>query len=386
MTTPSLASLLVQATKDEIYTTGLNIANAIGLPVSAWQAGDPTRALFHIEAETLSTLETVVAGYIASGFLDYATGTWLAILAKQVYNVDVPSATYASADVVLSNAGGGLYNGINAGDLTFRSTVTGKTYRNTTGGNLASGPGTTLTVTVVADEAGSASSAGAGQIDTLVTSLLGVTCSNALAATGIDAQSDDTTRQQCRDKLGALSPNGPAASYSYVARNSALSLTSNVTRVRVYGSSTNGAVTVYLAGPSGGVAEADRALVQTAILKYATPLCITPTILAASNVVVPVTYQLWLYTTANKTAAQVAADVQTALGNLFAARPIGGDIIPPATTGALYASMVESTIRAVYPNDAFRCVVTLPAGDTAISNGQVATLGTVTPTITLVAP
>jgi Baseplate J-like protein len=383
MTILSLASLLVQQTKDEIYAYALGVANAISLPVTSWQAGDPTRAQFQVEAETLATLEEVAAGYISSGFLDYAHGDWLKFGAKQTFNVDVPGATYATTDVVLTNGGGGLYNGIAAGDLTFKSSVSGKTYRNTTGGNLASGPGTTLTVTVVADEAGSASSAGAGEITTLVTSLLGVTCTNALSAIGIDEQDESVTIAQCRAKLGSLSPNGPSDAYAFVAREPTYSLTSGVTRVRVYGDSTTGAVTVYLAGPSGGVSSTDRALVQTAILKYATPLCITPTVLAATNVVVPVTYTLYIYKSCNKTAAQVAADILAALQTLVATRPIGGDIIPPATTGKLYASMIASTIRGVFPQ-AFNVTVTLPAGDTSITNGQVATLGTVTPTINIV--
>lgn len=383
MTSPSLASLVVQETKATILSYYLGVANAIGLPVSSWQPSDPVRSLYAAEAEELSIVETTVVGYITSRFLDLASGVWLAVKAKQDYNVDVPAATFATTDVTLSNAGGGLYSGINPGDITLKSSITGKTYRNTTGGNLASGPGTALTLTFVADEAGSASSAGVGQIDTMVTQLNGVTCSNAVGAIGIDAQDDATTRQQCRDKLGSLSPNGPRDAYSYVARNAALSGTSNVTRVRVFGVSTTGAVTVYLAGPAGAVVEADRALVDAAIQKWAAPFCITPTVLAAASVVVPVTYQLWIYKSCNKTAAQIAADIQAALQAMFAARAIGGDIIPPATTGAIYASMIESTIRAVYPQ-AFRCVVTMPAGDTALTNSQVATLGTVTPTINIV--
>lgn len=376
----SLASLLIQETKAKIYETAINVANAIGLPVSSWQPGDPTRSLFHLESEILAALEVVVAGFVASGFLDYAEGDWLKLLAKQVFNVDVPAATFASADVVLTNTGGGVYE-IEAGDLTFKSTISDKTYRNTTGGTLSAGG--TLTVTVVADEAGSDSSAGAGEIDDLVTALLGVTCSNALAAVGVDEQSEDTTRQQCRDKLGSLSPNGPKEAYAYVARNQELSGTAAVTRVRVYSDSETGDVTVYLAGPSGAVPEPDRALVETAILKWATPLCITPTVLSVSSVTVAVTYTLWVYKSVNKTAAEVQADVLAALTAMFAARPIGGDIIPPALTGELSKSLIESTIRGTYPQ-AFRVTVAAPAGATALTNGQIAALGTVTGTINLV--
>lgn len=379
----SLASLLIEETKAKIYETALAIAVSLGLPVTSWQAGDPTRALLHVEAELLSKLESVVVGFIQSGFLDYATGVWLEVLAEQVYGVIVPPATSATTTVILTNGGGGFYPDLDAGDLTFKNAISGKTYRNTTSGTLASGVGQTLALTVVADEPGSDSSAAAGEINALVTTLLGVTVSNALAAVGVDKQSVATTRAQCRDKLGSLSPNGPKEAYSFVARDAVLSGTNAVTRVRVYSDSDYGDVTVYLAGPSGGVAEPDRLLVQVAILKWATPLCITPSVLAATNVAVPVSYQLWLYKSANRTAAEVADEVQTALENMFAVRPIGGDIIPPAASGSLYRTLIESTIRSTFPQ-AFRVAVTLPAGDTPIGNGEVATLGAVVPTIQFV--
>src|SRR5262249_39771218 len=158
---------------------------------------------------------------------------------------------------------------------------------NTTGGNLPAKVGVvngTLTITVIADEAGSGSSAGAGEIDTLVTTSLGVTCSNATAAVGTDEQDESVTRQQCPDKLGSLSPNGPVDAYRYVARNSALTGSTAITRVRAYPDSDTGDVLVYLAGPSGAISSADRALAETAIADWATPLCITPTVSSATNV------------------------------------------------------------------------------------------------------
>jgi len=142
----SLASLLVQETKQRIYERALQIAEAVGLPVSSWQPGDPTRSLFHLEAEVLATLEEIVVGFISSGFLDYATGTWLRILAEQFWDVAVPEATFASTQVTLTNSGEGFYE-IEAGDLVFLNSTKNTTYRNTTGGTLSAG--STLTVTVV---------------------------------------------------------------------------------------------------------------------------------------------------------------------------------------------------------------------------------------------
>lgn len=382
--TVSLATLLVSQTKAQIYEFALGIANAIGLPVSTWQAGDPTRSLYHVESEMFETLEPMVAGYIGSGFLDYAPDAWLPIVAEQGFGVTVPSATYATCDVTITNPGGGYYPGRVAGDLIFKNSTTGVTYTSTSGGTLASGPGTTLTVSVVADVAGSAGSAAAGQIDQMVTPLGSSTCTNALAAIGVDAQSRAVTIAACRARRGRATPNGPKDAYADVAIDPTLTGTSNVTGARAYGDATNGGVYVYLRGPSGAVAEADRALVETAILKNATPLCITPTVLSCSNVTVNITYSMKLYRRSNVSAADAATLVAKALQKLFSERPIGGDIVAPATTGKLYSSMLVSAILSTFPGDAFDVALSLPTSDVSLANDQVAALGIVTPTITLV--
>lgn len=378
----SLASLLIEETKAAIYETALKVAENVGLAVSTWQPGDPTRSLYHLEAELLSKLEEVVVDFIKSGFLDYAEGEWLKILAEQVFNVIVPDATFATTSVVLTNTSSNTYAGIEPGDLTFKNATSGKTYRNTTGGDLLSGPGTTLTVTVVADEAGSESSAAAGEINEIVSGPLGVTCTNPTAAIGANEQDAATTRQQCRDKLGSFSPNGPRDAYRYVARNPKLTGTNSVTRVIDYPDSDTGDVLVYLASGSGGVSSADRALVEAAILKWATPLCITPTVASAVPVTIAITYELWVYRSVNKTAAEIKEEVEEALEAMFTLLPIGGDAITPGS-GFLYHSKIESTIKGLYP-EAFRCVVSTPAGDTSMAENAVPALGTVTATINLV--
>jgi Baseplate J-like protein len=391
----SLAALLVQETKDVIYAGALAVATTLGLPVTSWAPGDPTRSTFYVEASFLEVLENVVVGYVQSAFLDYAAvpnadGTpnpWLAILAQQVFNVTVPGATYATTTVTLTNAGGGIYV-LQPGDLSLKNSATGATYTNKTAITLT-GVGTTGatgSVTVVADGpfAGTAGSAGAGEIDTVVSGFNGVTCTNPAAAVGLNAQDPQTTVQQCRNKLGSLSPNGPASAYSYVALNSTLTGVTSVNRVRTYPDSTTGNVSVVVAGPSGTVSGPDVSSVQTAINTWATPLCITPTVQSAAPVTVPVTYQIWIYQSVNASSATIQANILTALQNFFAARPIGGDIIPPATTGTLYQSMIAAEIGAVYPKDTFRVVVSAPAGDTALTTSQVSILGTVTPTVTFI--
>lgn len=377
-----LAELLVSQTKAQIYAKGLQIASALGLPVTTWQPGDPTRSDYWFIAELLETLDLVVCEFVKAGFLDDAEGAWLTRHAEQMFGVDRTTATYASCSVTLTNAGGGVYP-IEAGDLTVRNSTTDATFRNTTGGTLAKGPGATLALDFTADVAGSESSSAVGEIDTMVTTLLGVTCANTTAAVGDDEQSDASLREQCRDKQGALSPNGPRDAYSYVARSLELTGTAAITRVRVFDDTDTGDVQVYVAGSSGAVSAGDLALVDAAILEYAVPICITCAVDNASNLTVAVTYSMWVYQADGRTQAELEEAVETALEDLFAGKPIGGDIIPPALTGYLYTSHIIAAIRSVSPH-CFRVTLAAPAADVAVTNAQVGVVGTVTPTVTIV--
>jgi len=377
---PSLLSLIVEETKAEIYARGLALADSLGLTTTSWAPGDPTRSLYHFVAEVLSTLEGNVAGYMKSAFLDYSTGDWLTVMADQVYGVTRVEATYASGSVTLTNAGGGVYT-IEVGDIVLRASLSGKTYTNTSGGTLSGS--STLTLDFAADEAGSDSSAAATEIDELVTSMLGVTCSNASAFVGVDAEEDAALVARCRAKLGTLSATGPRDAYDYVVRDSTLTGVTDITRSRTIADSATGDVTVYVAGASGAVAGASVTAAQAAVEEWAAPLCITPTVTNSVALTIAVTYEIWLYSSVGETEATIKAAIEDALGTLYAARPIGGDIIAPATTGKLYQSLIASAIRAVYPNHAFRVSVSLPVGDTSMAINEVATLGTVTGTVHL---
>jgi phage-related baseplate assembly protein len=385
----SLATLITRTTKEQFIEKGLAVATALGLPVTSWAAGDPTRSLYHYLAEVLGdALEPIVVEYIKGAYLDLASSVWRKVLAKQQYNVDVIEATYATTDVVLTNSGGGLYepgSGTGIGELTVKSTLSGKTYRNTTEGTLAPGPGTTLTLTVVADEPGSASSAGPGEIDDLVTTLLGVTVTNPTAAVGLDDESKENVTDRCRAKLGALSPNGPRDAYRFVALTPSLTGTTNVTRARGFGESTTGDAYLYVASPSGPVTDDDRDAVEAAIIKWATPMCFTPHILSASPVVLDITYEAWLYTTVGQDATTIEAAQVESLGELASKKAIGGDVIPPEI-GRLYLSELEAAIKAPYFDYTFRVEITSPAAHIDLLLSQVPVIGTIHATIHLVNP
>lgn len=389
MAVPTLADLLTRATKAAIYDLATTIGASLGLPVSTWHDGDPTDTEYWVLAEYLSALESNVIGYISAGFLDFAAAesglyNWLVLQAYEVYGYEADEATYASGTVTLTNSGGASYSAddLAAGNLTFENSTTGKTYTNTnTGGEtLASGPGITVDLTIAANEAGSDSSAAATEVDTLVTGLLGVTCSNAAALTGTDAETAQSIVTGCRNKLGSLSPNGPADAYDYVATKATLTTAPGVTRSRTYHDSATGDVTVYLAGPSGAVTAGEVTLVEAAITTYATPLCVTPTVSSATNLTQAVTYELWLYDSVGMTTAEVEEAVEDALAELFLGRPIGGDIKAAVGSGKIYRSMIKGTIKATFTGHFVDVDVTVPAADQAVTAGQVPVLGVVTAT------
>ena len=377
------AGLVVVDTKADLYELGLSIAAALEVPVTSWQPGDPTRSLYHFLAEILATRDVYAARLAASAFLDSSEDEQLTLVADQVYGVTRTAGSAATCTVELSNAKGGVWP-FTSGQVVVKNSTTGAIFRNSTTGTLTSGPGSTLSLDFVADEVGTESSSAVGEIDEMVTVFLGVTCASTTAAVGVDQESDADLRVRCRNKLGALSPNGPRDAYSYVALTPDLTGTTAITRARSYGDSDTGDVTLYLAGAAGAILEADRALVEAAIIEWATPLCITVAVASAANVAVAVTYTLYLYQGDSRTAAEIEEAVEARLEALFARKDIGGDIIsPPAATGYLYRADIISTIAGVSPY-AFEVTLAAPAANTALTNSQVATLGTVTGSIVVV--
>jgi uncharacterized phage protein gp47/JayE len=174
-------------------------------------------ALFAVLYTTGGDVVRIIA---AAGFLDYAEGAWLELLAWNVFHVEKIKATYASAvlGLKLTNTGGGFYV-IEPGDVIVAHATTKKTYRNTTGGTLNPGVGQVLRLDLVADEAGADSNATVGTITDLVTTSLGVTVTNEVALAGLDEESDPALRQRCRDSLATLSVGGIKNAYEYYAKS-----------------------------------------------------------------------------------------------------------------------------------------------------------------------
>lgn len=365
MTIISVTSLFVAETAAKFLARGLEIAKVLGLPVSSWRSGDPTKSLYHYVADMEAAKEEKRATFAKSGFLSTAEGDWATLHAHEVYGVTRGEATYATPTVTLHNTGGGVFD-MGVGDLVVKCTATGKTYRSTNDPGVL-GPGVELTYELIAEEAGAASSVGEGEIDDFVTpaelASFDVEITGSTAAAAQDQQSETELKDQCGDTLGALSPNGAPDAYEYVCKNSELTGVTGINRATTIGDDDTGEVTVYVAGAEGAVSAPSVAAAQTAVLRWCTPLCIRPTVESATEESVNITAQI----TGESIPANFAELINGALGVLFLALPIGGMV---------YRSRLIAAIHTAVPQ-AVSVNLIAPAADVALAANEVPVVGAV---------
>lgn len=369
MTTIDVDSLIEDTDEDTYFALGLDVARALDLPVDSWRTGDPTRSDYKFIAEALAKKDPVVSSYVRSAFLSKATGDWLKVVAWELFGVEVPEAQHATPTVTVVNSGGGFYP-LEPGEMVFKCTATGKTFHSTSGpiiGGIetsAIAGGQTAVFNLEADEAGSDSTVSANEIDEILTTKLGVVIVSSTAGVGADAPTDPEIRTLCTDTLGALSPNGPADAYAYVCKNSKLTGVTEITRAEASGDSTTGLVTVYVASASGTVTSPSVDAAQLAVLKWATPLCISPTVASAFANPIAITMQVL----GDNLPSDFENRITAKLGALFALLKIGGTVYRSALVAAAHLAVPE--IRSV--------VLITPAADVAMTAAEVPTLDVVT--------
>ncbi len=382
--TVSLSDLIAAASADSILGTVLDIATDLELAVTAWQEGQPTLTTLSIFAQQFADTELINLEAIKSGFLDTAEGAWLTLLAQCLYRVPrLPAVAASTLTFQVTNNGDANVDAL-AGELIVAHAVTGKTYRNrddlTAGDTLA--PGVNSDIVMVADEVGTDSDAAPDAITVLVSSQSDLVVTNLDACLGSDAETDPELRARCRDKLAALSPNGAKGAYAFIAKTPTYSATSvPITRVNVVASILTGVVTAYLANANGAPSDADVTVVDEAIDKWATPWGTTAAAAAATEVSIPITYQVWV-SGSTLTAAQIQAKIATALAVYLKSVPIGGDAISPDPNGKVRVGILEIVIARAIP-ETVKVTVSLPAADEELDGNEVAKLGTITPTVTV---
>lgn len=367
LTTP----LTLEEAKASIYST----LETVGLSTTTWKPGAVVRTIIVAVAVLIAAFSQLMALIARAGFLDLSEGDWLTLKAHYDFGVDRFPATFASGPIIVNNTGGGVFH-FDAGDFIAKNSSTGKTYRNTSAFDLSAGQ-LGLSVDVEALEAGTGSTAFPGAIDSLETVLIGVTVTNNVALVGQDAESDESLIQRCRDKPASLSPNGPREAYSFFARSAVFSdgTPVGVTRVHVSHSSSVSSVTVTVADASGlltgtvGDTTTALGIVDSDIQNNVVPEGVTCTVQSATPVSVSVTCDVWVPTATKATDQEIISAVGNAVSALISATPIGGYIIPPATTGELYLDALKAAAESARP-EIFHATISTPAADVSLAETE----------------
>lgn len=355
MSTPVFDLILsfTAQTKQAIFDRSLALAEFVGLPVSSWRIGDPTRTQLEFQAEHLADIDAQVAEFAKAAFLDTAEREWLDVKAEQDFGQTRDDASFATGQITLTNSSAAIYSW-DTNDLTFKNEITGKTYKNNEPVSL-SGIGSTDTFAFVAEEAGSESSTGANTLS-LLTTVLGVTVTSNTSATGTDAQGDAELRDMCRLSMAALSPSGPSDAYRYVALKSELTGIQTPKKAVAYGDTDTGITTVYVSGYAAAISDDDLETVETALRRYALPLCCTLDLDHATQVGVTVSLSLTVKSAyLTTTVAQLEDDIEQALTALMQSINIGEGLTVSKIVGVVYS--------VVGPAAFVSCEVTSPIAD-----------------------
>lgn len=384
-------SLMARQSIADIRTSVIAAANAVGFLVDRLPGLSRLRKLaLDVVPVIVEQATAINAEAIRGGLLDYASGTWLTLLARNLFGVERIGLTFATVTVRFTNAGAGSYNFADGEVVVSNGLVT---YRAAAFALAPFGSdGAQVDVSVTCTVAGSSGSTDAGTIETLVTEFSGVECTNAAAANGTDEETDEQLRERCRLSRAALSNAGPVDAIAFVARSATRADGSSigVTRVQVVEDSPSmGDVTVYLADADGIVDSGDvdtiDHLLRTLVIPSGVNYIDTH---SASTVPVAITYTARYKASVGFTTGELAVMVEEALTEMFATHPIGG-YIESGPNGVMYRNEIAATIASVRGDESTErpiksVTVSLPAGDVTLTPGQVATLGLITPNWTQV--
>lgn len=381
----TLSELTTPLTPTEVETAIYAAIAARGTSTTSWKPGAVARTIIFGVAIVLSALSQLSALIAKSGFLELAEGSWLTLLAYYVYDVTRVEGTFATGTITVNNTAGGVYSG-GADDLVARRSSDGKTYRATAAWSIGALE-TGVVIPVEATEMGSDSSAIANAVDELETTMLGVVVVASSAMVGSDREEDPALRARALAKTGVLSPDGPRDAYNFVCLSAvrADGTSIGITRVRSIADG-DGNVDVYVADADGtAISAPDLAILQEEVETKAEPLAVTATVVGATAVAIPVTWELWVRDTSGLTNAQIEDLVNERLLAFMSAQPIGGLALTPGGTRYVFVSAIESVIGSAASSlgstsalREVRVVVTAPAADVAIGATEAPVLGTVT--------
>lgn len=380
MAIPPLSELLSRVPRETIITQSLEVAQAIGLPATAWVPISIGRELLYINAQIASNFSIVTQeGAVAGGFLTYARGAWLTLCAHEIFDADRIDSTSATGKIGLSNSTGVPFTFV-AG-VRVQNETSRKTYTAQAGGTVPAG-GSLSTVDFVADEPGSASNLTSTDVLSLVATVPGVEPFYVADLIGQDEEGDEALRVRSREANAKASPNGPADSYQYYAKTTLRSDGTNVGVTRTNQVEGNGTVTLYLADADGALSVPDRQTVFDYVNLNVVPtgftvIIPTPTCVELS---VPITITLTPNPQSSAPHADTEENIRLAIVGYFATIPIGGD--KAQSFQGVYRDTLVTLIRNAAGSDVLSVTIAAPAADVALVSNAIPVIGTYTPTWT----
>jgi hypothetical protein len=368
----TIDQLLTPPNAEQTLDNFLSSLETLGIKARSWRTGGVARTILAVVATLYVTFVTLIHSVIKSAFLEHAEGDWLTLLARNLFGVERPTATFANGNVTLTNNGALPFNQT-AQSVRFLWTAKKKAYVNTGAFTLA--PGETKSIPIQAVEIGAASSAPPGAIDAFETVLFGVTVTNPEAVVGADAASDTRLKEICRAKRAAVSVRGPRGAYEYAIQTAVRNDGSpvDVNRYAISPSSSTGVVNIHVASPAGAPDPTDLTYIRDNVEIIARPDSVTVNVLAATTVPVVRTLTVWARRVDGLSVADLTTKVNDALISAIASYRIGGLPKPPITQGYLYADFIAGVVKSA---DASIYDVDGTGADVALNPGEVATLAT----------
>lgn len=315
----NLSDLVEPQTKEALEEDMITLAEAEGLPTTAWGSSSVVRVLFSVFATLLARAWYSIAQVANGLLLATSSGAWLTLLAKSAYQEDRLAAVFTVGTFQLTDAGGGPHV-VAAGAVTVA--VGDLQYTNTTGGTIpASG---SLDLEFRATEAGADYNVPNDSTVTLVTSLPTVTATNpAVGSTGTwittlgaDVESDAALRTRCSAKWPTLATGSPPAAYLYWALS-----TTGVTRAKLDDGNPDGPGTTRVYIDSAAAVATLQATLDANV-----PTGSVSTAVAASTSAVTVAGVV-TYDPTLATLAEVQAEVTANLTDLAGEIDIGGTVV-----------------------------------------------------------
>lgn len=357
----AFADLVKTVSKDAFVSRLVGFIRMAGFPALSWQETTFPRFTIESESSLLAEVTETIAAIAKGGFVRFAKGPWLDLVAENVFSDARKPATNTVGEVLLTDSAGVGPVSITVGQKWFANGSKTLRYVVTSTPYGASLPlNGTLRVVVRAELAGSAYNVGTGAITELVTSTPGVTVSNPaigdtgtwITAQGVDEELDEALASRMLDKWSLLGTGSTDGAYRYRV----LSSSPEVTRARVW-SPGGGSVRIVVAGPSVAVSPAALALATTSITTTR-PLGVPDVTVANCGVLsLPITATLVL-AKGQDPATRIAA-AQAACDAYARTHPIGSLVSR------------ERIIRDLFVDGCTDLDLSSPAADVVLADGEI---------------